>query len=202
MEIIKELCPELEDHAKGQASAHPSACPSCATSSPSIQRSERLLHLGGGHGPGRRRCRVEEVYRRAAAMDKHDVCNMQYTSGTTGFPKGVMLTHYNVVNNGKAIGDCMDLSTADRMMIQVPMFHCFGMVLAMTASMTHGTTMCPIPAFSPQEGPGLHQPGADHLPSMGCPPCLLPCWATRTLPTPTSATCAPASWRAAPAPSR
>ncbi len=63
-----------------------------------------------------------------------------------------MLTHYNVVNNGKAIGDCMDLSTADRMMIQVPMFHCFGMVLAMTASMTHGTTMCPITAFSPRKG--------------------------------------------------
>ena len=96
-------------------------------------------------------------------IDKHDVCNMQYTSGTTGFPKGVMLTHYNVVNNGKAIGDCMDLSTADQMMIQVPMFHCFGMVLAMTAAMTHGTTMCPIPCLQPQEGPGLHQPGADHL---------------------------------------
>ena len=93
---------------------------------------------------------VEEVYRCAAAISKDDVCNMQYTSGTTGFPKGVMLTHYNVVNNGKAIGDCMDLSTADRMMIQVPMFHCFGMVLAMTASMTHGVTMSPIPAFSPR----------------------------------------------------
>ncbi|MEI3416920.1 MAG: AMP-binding protein [Christensenellaceae bacterium] len=95
---------------------------------------------------------VEDVYRRAAAINKHDVCNMQYTSGTTGFPKGVMLTHYNVVNNGKAIGDCMDLSTADRLMIQVPMFHCFGMVLAMTAAMTHGTTMSPIPAFSPRLG--------------------------------------------------
>ena len=95
---------------------------------------------------------ISEVYRRASAVDKDDVCNMQYTSGTTGFPKGVMLTHYNVVNNGKAIGDCMDLSTADRLMIQVPMFHCFGMVLAMTASMTHGTTMCPITAFSPRKG--------------------------------------------------
>jgi fatty-acyl-CoA synthase len=51
-----------------------------------------------------------------------------------------MLTHYNVVKQRKAIGDCMDLSTADRMMIQVPMFHRFGMVLAMTASMTHGVT--------------------------------------------------------------
>ena len=91
-----------------------------------------------------------EVYRMAAAVDKDDVCNMQYTSGTTGFPKGVMLTHYNIVNNGKNIGDRMDLSTADRMMIQVPMFHCFGMVLAMTASMTHGATVLPLPYFSPK----------------------------------------------------
>ena len=89
---------------------------------------------------------------RTAEIDVRDVCNMQYTSGTTGFPKGVMLTHYNIVNNGKSIGDCMDLSTADRMMIQVPMFHCFGMVLAMTAAMTHGASMYPIPVFSPRLG--------------------------------------------------
>jgi fatty-acyl-CoA synthase len=93
---------------------------------------------------------VEEVWRRAANVQIHDVCNMQYTSGTTGFPKGVMLTHYNVVNDGKCIGDRMDLSTADRMMIQVPMFHCFGMVLAMTATMTHGGTILPLPYFSPK----------------------------------------------------
>ncbi len=90
----------------------------------------------------------EQVARMAAAVRPDDVCNMQYTSGTTGFPKGVMLTHYNVVNNGKCIGDRMGLSTADRMMIQVPMFHCFGMTLSMTSSMTHGTTMCPMPYFS------------------------------------------------------
>ncbi|MBO5323269.1 MAG: AMP-binding protein [Oscillospiraceae bacterium] len=90
----------------------------------------------------------EQVARMAAAVKPNDVCNMQYTSGTTGFPKGVMLTHYNVVNNGKCIGDRMGLSTADRMMIQVPMFHCFGMVLSMTSSMTHGATVCPLPYFS------------------------------------------------------
>ena len=90
----------------------------------------------------------EQVARMAAAVRPNDVCNMQYTSGTTGFPKGVMLTHYNVVNNGKCIGDRMGLSTADRMMIQVPMFHCFGMVLSMTSSMTHGATLCPLPYFS------------------------------------------------------
>jgi fatty-acyl-CoA synthase len=93
---------------------------------------------------------IDAVYRRAAAQDRHDVINMQYTSGTTGFPKGVMLTHYNVVNNGKTIGDRMDFSTADKLLIHVPMFHCFGMVLAMTAAFSHGVTMCPIPAFSPK----------------------------------------------------
>ncbi len=90
----------------------------------------------------------EQLARMAAAVRPDDVCNMQYTSGTTGFPKGVMLTHYNVVNNGKCIGDRMGLSTADRMMIQVPMFHCFGMTLSMTSSMTHGATLCPLPYFS------------------------------------------------------
>ena len=93
---------------------------------------------------------MAEITRMASAVNVNDVCNMQYTSGTTGFPKGVMLTHYNIVNDGKSIGDGMDLSTADRMMIQVPMFHCFGMVLAMTATMTHGGTILPIPYFSPK----------------------------------------------------
>ena len=104
---------------------------------------------------------VSTVYKMANEVNKDDVCNMQYTSGTTGFPKGVMLTHYNVVNNGKCIGDRMDLSTADRMMIQVPMFHCFGMVLAMTASMTHGATLCPLPYFSPK--PALACINSEHI---------------------------------------
>ena len=93
---------------------------------------------------------MEEVRRRASQVRSDDVCNMQYTSGTTGFPKGVMLTHNNIINNGKIIGDRMDISTADRMMIQVPMFHCFGMVLSMTNLMTHGGTICPMPYFSPK----------------------------------------------------
>ncbi len=147
-EIIGELCPELE-HTKPGQPLHCHRLPflrnvitvgfrkkGCLTWEEAMERSVNVP--------------VEEVYRIAATVDPNDVCNMQYTSGTTGFPKGVMLTHYNVVNNGKCIGDRMDLSTADRMMIQVPMFHCFGMVLSMTASMTHGATVCPIPYFTPK----------------------------------------------------
>lgn len=147
-EIIAELCPELETTETGSP-LHSRRLPflrnvitvgfkqkGCITWEEAIERASTVP--------------VEEVYRMAAAVDKDDVCNMQYTSGTTGFPKGVMLTHYNVVNNGKCIGDRMDLSTADRMMIQVPMFHCFGMVLAMTASMTHGVTLLPLPYYAPK----------------------------------------------------
>ena len=146
--IIAELCPELETTKAGKP-LHSKRLPflrnvitvgftqkGCLTWNDALKRADDVP--------------VSEVYRMAALVDKDDVCNMQYTSGTTGFPKGVMLTHYNVVNNGKYIGDHMDLSTADRMMIQVPMFHCFGMVLSMTASMTHGVTMYPLPYFSPK----------------------------------------------------
>ena len=144
--IINELCPELTSLKPGE----PMQCKKlpflrniitvgfrqlgCLTFPEAMERSSLVPR--------------EEVLRMAAGVRAGDVCNMQYTSGTTGFPKGVMLTHYNVVNNGKCIGDRMDLSTADRMMIQVPMFHCFGMVLSMTSSMTHGATLCPMPYFS------------------------------------------------------
>lgn len=147
-EIIAELCPELMDLRPGEP-LHSKRLPflrnvvtvgfempGCMTWEAAMARAENTP--------------VEEVYRMAAKVMPEDVCNMQYTSGTTGFPKGVMLTHYNVVNNGKCIGDRMDLSTADRMMVQVPMFHCFGMVLSMTATMTHGGTLLPLPYFSPQ----------------------------------------------------
>lgn len=147
--IIKELCPELAT-ADPDKPLHLRKLPflrniiTVDSKQPGCKTWEDSVALAG-------KVPLAEVLRRAAEINRHDVCNMQYTSGTTGFPKGVMLTHYNVVNNGKAIGDCMDLSTADRMMIHVPMFHCFGMVLAMTASMTHGVTMSPIPAFSPKK---------------------------------------------------
>ena len=144
--IINELCPEIA----GTKPGDPLHCkrlpflrnvitvgfkqPGCLTFDEAMARYEMISQ--------------EQLQRMAAAVKPDDVCNMQYTSGTTGFPKGVMLTHYNVVNNGKCIGDRMGLSTADRMMIQVPMFHCFGMTLSMTSSMTHGATLCPLPYFS------------------------------------------------------
>lgn len=84
-----------------------------------------------------------------AGLSPHEVINMQYTSGTTGFPKGVMLTHFNVVNNGFNIGECMRFTEKDRLCIPVPFFHCFGCVLGVMACVTHGATMVPIETFSP-----------------------------------------------------
>ena len=148
VDIINELCPELKDNKPGQP-MHAKRLPflrnviTVGFRMPGALTWEESLEYAD-------QTPIEEIHRMQAAVDVNDVCNMQYTSGTTGFPKGVMLTHYNIVNDGKTIGDGMDLSTADRMMIQVPMFHCFGMVLAMTATMTHGGTILPIPYFSPK----------------------------------------------------
>ena len=147
-EIINELCPELKDNKAGEP-LRAKRLPflrnviTVGFSMPGALTWKKMLKYAD-------KTPEAEIRRLAAAVDVHDVCNMQYTSGTTGFPKGVMLTHYNIVNDGKCIGDGMDLSTADRMMIQVPMFHCFGMVLAMTATMTHGGTILPLPYFSPK----------------------------------------------------
>lgn len=101
------------------------------------------LKILGGDFP------VEIYEENKKTLNTHDVVNMQYTSGTTGFPKGVMLTHYNILNNGKTIGDGMKFTKNDKLCITVPFFHCFGLVLAMMACITHGTTMVPVERYSP-----------------------------------------------------
>lgn len=92
----------------------------------------------------------KELDERMNSLEVDDVINMQYTSGTTGFPKGVMLTHSNIVNNGYNIANCMKLSQADRLCIPVPFFHCFGCVLGTMACVSVGATMVPVQEFSPK----------------------------------------------------
>ena len=82
-------------------------------------------------------------------LDCHDVINMQYTSGTTGFPKGVMLSHYNILNNGYSVAECMKFSSDDRLLVCVPLFHCFGCVFAVCGTISHGATMVFTEEFDP-----------------------------------------------------
>jgi len=89
----------------------------------------------------------EELRAVQDSLDCHDVVNMQYTSGTTGFPKGVMLTHYNIVNNAYWVGNYLDLGEKDRVCIPVPFFHCFGCVIGTLNSVIHGSTMVPVEVF-------------------------------------------------------
>ncbi len=86
---------------------------------------------------------------RQNALDPHDVVNMQYTSGTTGFPKGVMLSHYNIGNNGFWIGERQHLSEKDRICLPVPLFHCFGCVLGIMAGFNHGSAFIILESFDP-----------------------------------------------------
>jgi fatty-acyl-CoA synthase len=92
----------------------------------------------------------EQLDQRMESLHPDDVINMQYTSGTTGFPKGVMLTHNNLTNNALNIAACMNLTSKDRMCIPVPFFHCFGCVLGTLACVTVGATMVPVQEFDPQ----------------------------------------------------
>ncbi len=147
VDIVNELCPELKSSEPG-ALAHPM-----------LPNLKSIVYAGEDTPAGM--YNFKELYTRSAetseeafqdivrTIDFHDVVNMQYTSGTTGFPKGVMLTHYNIINDGKSIGDCMKFTKDDKLCIPVPFFHCFGLVLGIMACITHATAMVPVDHFSP-----------------------------------------------------
>jgi len=101
------------------------------------------LLLLGKHGD------EEKFQKIKSSVDNDEVVNMQYTSGTTGFPKGVMLTHRNILNNGYYIGERQKFTEKDRLCITVPLFHCFGIVLAVMAAYSHGATMVMVEVFDP-----------------------------------------------------
>ena len=88
-----------------------------------------------------------ELDARSATIGPDDVINMQYTSGTTGFPKGVMLSSRNIVNNGEALGRVLGYTPADRLCLCVPLFHCFGCVIGVLGAFTHGACLCAVVSF-------------------------------------------------------
>jgi fatty-acyl-CoA synthase len=109
---------------------------------PIMDYDEEFLGLAG-------KVSEEDLRERQSSLDPDEVINMQYTSGTTGFPKGVQLTHANVVKNGFYIGECMELGPEDRVCIPVPFFHCFGCVLGTLNAVTHEAAMVPVEQFDP-----------------------------------------------------
>jgi len=147
LEILYGLIPELKTHPRGELHASSYPC------------LKRVFFLGPEKHRGL--YSMSEVMSLAVATDEaeyrqrqdslspHDVINMQYTSGTTGFPKGVMLTHINIGNNGYWLGAGQNFSHLDRICIPVPLFHCFGCVLGVLACVNHGATMVFVETYDP-----------------------------------------------------
>jgi fatty-acyl-CoA synthase len=137
--IVRELVPEVATAASGRVR------------SARFPRLEFLIQLGDAAAPGflgfrelgalGRPVAPETLARIAATLDPDDPINIQFTSGTTGSPKGATLTHFNIVNNGYFVGCGIRLSPADRLCIPVPLYHCFGMVMGVLGSVTNGATM-------------------------------------------------------------
>jgi fatty-acyl-CoA synthase len=145
--IINELVPELKSCERGRLrSARFPRLESVIFIGPEKHRgmynTQELLLLGAHTSD-------EELRRASANLSCHEVINMQYTSGTTGFPKGVMLTHHNILNNGFHIGERQMLTEIDRLCLTVPLFHCFGLVLGVMAVLTHGATIVALESFDP-----------------------------------------------------
>ena len=139
---------------------------------------------------------------RAASLRPSDPINIQYTSGTTGFPKGATLSHRNILNNGYFVGEGCGYTEADRVCIPVPFYHCFGMVLGNLACTTHGAAMViPAPAFDPPPRSRPSQRSAARA-STACRRCSSPSSGSTTSTATTSRASAPGSWRARRARSR
>ena len=147
VKVINELVPELKTQPRGElkSAAYPHL--------------KRVFFLGeekqhGMYTLDEVKSLAEETpftdyLARQAQCKADDVVNMQYTSGTTGFPKGVQLTHRSIANDGFWIGACQNLSCRDRVCIPVPLFHCFGCVLGVMSCVNHGSTMVFLEKFDP-----------------------------------------------------
>lgn len=147
VQMISKIVPELKSQARGSLNSNTfPELKNVAFIGPKKYRgmyNTSELMLLGSHIDDIELESVKEM------LDCHDVINMQYTSGTTGFPKGVMLSHHNILNNGYSVGECLKYSANDRLLVCVPLFHSLGNVLGVCAIVSHGATMVFTEEFDP-----------------------------------------------------
>ena len=148
IKIVNQVCPELKSCEPGQLESE--AFPGLKNvvhlgeeSIPGMYGWRDLLELGKGVSD-------DELTARSDSVKPDDVTMMQYTSGTTGYPKGVMLSHSNLIGNAQSMAEIMDLSPQDTMCIPVPFFHCFGCVIGTMCCAVSGTAMAPVTSFNAQ----------------------------------------------------
>ncbi|MDR2390811.1 MAG: AMP-binding protein [Planctomycetota bacterium] len=149
LDILYEIAPEIRETSSFTRKVKSDKLPVLKTiiyMGPEKHRgmysTNELISLGGHLSDAKLRANMKLISNR-------DMVNMQYTSGTTGYPKGVMLTHRNIINNGFYIGERQRLTEIDRVCIPVPLFHCFGIVLGVMAVLTHGATAVMLEQFDP-----------------------------------------------------
>ncbi|KPB06469.1 AMP-binding protein [Bacillus sp. CHD6a] len=147
LDMLQELCPELANCAPGDLISN------------RLPKLKNVIFMGSESHSGMFQwddllknsmsISDEELLTRQNSTNYDEVINMQYTSGTTGFPKGVMLTHSNIINNAINVAECQKLTEEDRICIPVPFFHCFGCVMGTLAAVATGATMVPLVMFDP-----------------------------------------------------
>jgi fatty-acyl-CoA synthase len=148
--LLREVCPELEDSAPGRLSAArlPQLRTVIALGAQSVGGAntwQQVMAMAHEVSP-------DLLAARQRSLNFDDAINIQYTSGTTGLPKGATLSHHSILNNGFFIGQRMRFTARDRLCIPVPFYHCFGMVLGNLACVTHGATMVlPAEVFDPRK---------------------------------------------------
>ncbi len=138
-QMLYDLAPELNDCEPGQLEAE------------KLPHLKSVIRIGEESKPGMwnwgdlmemgQRVTPAELAERQGQLEFDDAINIQYTSGTTGYPKGATLSHHNILNNGYLVGEIMKFTDKDKLIIPVPMYHCFGMVLGTLACVTHGSAM-------------------------------------------------------------